>query len=357
MTARLLVVEDEPDILELLSVSLGHSGFAVLTATSGTAAVQAAQRHRPDLIVLDVMLPDLDGFDVVRRLRSGGDRTPVLYLTARDAVQDRVRGLRLGGDDYVTKPFSLEEVVARIEAVLRRFRDGRAERPARLVFADIELDEDAHEVWRAGEPIPLSPAEFKPPGVDRAALVGWPVAQRLLGFDGHPTTIYERSAGDTVEDVRAVLARTADPRNPEQVTVSRPSDGLAARAFTDLLLGVGAIALLVGGVGVANTMVISVLERRGEIGLRRSLGVTRGQIRLQFLTESLLLSGLGGLAGAAAGAVVTTAYATARDLPPVIPPWALAGGLAATLLIGALAGLYPALRAARLSPTVALTTG
>ncbi|WP_243719694.1 ABC transporter permease [Actinomadura sp. KC06] len=128
--------------------------------------------------------------------------------------------------------------------------------------------------------------------------------------------------------------------------MSRPSDGLAAKAaaagaFTDLPLGLGAIALLVGGVGVANTMVISALERRGEIGLRRSLGAARGQIRLQFLTESLLLSGLGGLVGAAAAAVVTTAYATTQHLPPVIPPWTLGGGLAATLLIGALAGLNP----------------
>ncbi len=118
--ARLLVVEDEPNILELLSASLRYAGFDVLTATGGTEAVQAAQRHRPDLIVLDVMLPDMDGFDVVRRLRGGGARIPVVFLTARDATEDKIRGLTLGGDDYVTKPFSLEEVIARIRAVLRR---------------------------------------------------------------------------------------------------------------------------------------------------------------------------------------------------------------------------------------------
>mgnify|MGYP002623088458 CR=1 FL=1 len=197
--------------------------------------------------------------------------------------------------------------------------------------------------------------------IDRSALVGFPAAERYLGFDGHPTTIYERSAEDAVEAVRAVLPRTVNPENPEEVEVSRPSDALAARAaaagaFTNLLLGLGAVALLVGGVGVANTMVISVLERRKEIGLRRSLGATRGQIRLQFLSESLLLSALGGVAGAVLGALATVAFALLRGWPPVVPPWSLAGAVAATLLIGTVAGLYPAMRAARLSPTVALAT-
>ncbi|MQY04503.1 response regulator transcription factor [Actinomadura macrotermitis] len=159
--ARLLVVEDEPNILELLAGSLRFAGFEVVTATDGAEAVRAARRHRPDLIVLDVMLPDTDGFEVARRLRSGGDPTPVLFLTARDAVQDRVKGLTIGGDDYVTKPFSLEEVIARIRAVLRRFRGGAAESPARMAFADVELDEDSHEVWRGGRPVALSPTEFK----------------------------------------------------------------------------------------------------------------------------------------------------------------------------------------------------
>ena len=147
--ARLLVVEDEPNILELLSASLRYAGFDVLTATGGSEAVQAAQRHRPDLIVLDVMLPDMDGFDVVRRLRGGGARIPVVFLTARDAMEDKVRGLTLGGDDYVTKPFSLEEVIARIKAVLRRTRGDGVEPTPRLKFADLELDEESHEVWRA----------------------------------------------------------------------------------------------------------------------------------------------------------------------------------------------------------------
>ncbi|MDP9866382.1 MULTISPECIES: ABC transporter permease [Streptosporangium] len=199
------------------------------------------------------------------------------------------------------------------------------------------------------------------PEIDRSVLVGSEAAGRYLDFDGHPTTLYIRSSDAAVGEVRQVLPRTVNPEHPEEVEVSRPSDGLVAKAaaagaFTDLLLGVGAMALLVGGVGVANTMVISVLERRGEIGLRRSLGATRGQVRGQFLTESLLLSGMGGAAGVALGALVTVGYAAVRDLPAVVPLWAMAGGLAAPLLVGTVAGIYPAMRAARMSPTLALTT-
>ncbi|MFI6511712.1 response regulator transcription factor [Streptosporangium sp. NPDC050855] len=160
--ARLLIVEDEPNILELLAASLRFAGFGVNTASNGTDAVAAVQRHRPDLIVLDVMLPDMDGFDVVRRLRGGGSDTPVVFLTARDGTEDKIRGLTMGGDDYVTKPFSLEEVVARIRAVLRRTSAGDLPpRPPRLTFADIELDEESHEVWREGRAVALSPTEFK----------------------------------------------------------------------------------------------------------------------------------------------------------------------------------------------------
>ncbi|MER7458591.1 response regulator transcription factor [Micromonospora sp. NPDC126480] len=158
--ARLLVVEDDPNILELLSASLRFAGFDVATATSGSAALNAAKDHRPDLVVLDVMLPDLDGFEVIRMMREGGTRTPVVFLTARDATDDKIRGLTLGGDDYVTKPFSLEELTARIRAVLRRTSTGE-QAPSRLTFADLELDEETHEVYRAGQRVQLSPTEFK----------------------------------------------------------------------------------------------------------------------------------------------------------------------------------------------------
>jgi putative ABC transport system permease protein len=197
--------------------------------------------------------------------------------------------------------------------------------------------------------------------IDRAALIGLPAARRLFDTDPNPTTIYTRADDDQLKEVRSLLAPTASPEHPEQVEVSRPSDALEARAaakgaFTTLLLGLGAVALLVGGVGIANVMVISVLERRSEIGLRRALGATRRHITAQFLTESLILAALGGVVGALLGALVTAVYAGAQGQPVVVPPEALAGGVGAALLIGAVAGLYPSLRAARLSPTEALRT-
>lgn len=197
--------------------------------------------------------------------------------------------------------------------------------------------------------------------LDSSALIGEGVAASLFGFTGNPTTIYERSTEESVPDVRQLLGRTVNPEAPEEVEVSRPSDALAAKnaadqAFTGLLLGLGSVALLVGGIGVANTMVISVLERRREIGLRRALGATRGHIRSQFLTEALLLSALGGIAGAGLGSVVTVIMATVSGWPVSIPPLVLAGGVGATLVIGAVAGLYPAIRASRTPPTEALSS-
>ena len=207
----------------------------------------------------------------------------------------------------------------------------------------------------------LRPVELAPE-LDTSALVGWDVAARRLGFDGHPTRIYTRSADEAVDAVRAVLPRTVNPRDPSAVKVSRPSDALTAQlaaknTFGSLLIGLGAVSLLVGGVGVANTMIISVLERRPEIGLRRALGARRRQIRLQFLTEAVALSTLGGLAGAALGLAVVFSYATYQGWPLVLPLAAITGGVAASIAIGAIAGLYPATRASHLPPTEALTTG
>ncbi|ACQ79101.1 two component transcriptional regulator, winged helix family [Beutenbergia cavernae DSM 12333] len=158
--ARLVVVDDEPNIRDLLATSLRFAGFDVVTASDGTEALEAIVEGEPDLVVLDVMLPDMDGFTVTRRLRERGVRTPVVFLTARDDVADAVTGLTVGGDDYVTKPFSLEEVVARIRAVLRRSQAHDADSGV-LRYADLELDEDAREVRRAGRPVELSPTEFK----------------------------------------------------------------------------------------------------------------------------------------------------------------------------------------------------
>jgi two-component system OmpR family response regulator len=157
---RVLVVDDEPSITELVATVLRYEGFEVEVAANGWGALRAVPEFRPALVVLDVMLPDHDGFEVHRRLRERGENVPVIFLTARDATEDKVRGLTVGGDDYVTKPFSLEELVARIRAVLRR-TGGAATGSARLRFADLELDEDSHEVWRGNEPIELRPTEYK----------------------------------------------------------------------------------------------------------------------------------------------------------------------------------------------------
>ena len=197
------------------------------------------------------------------------------------------------------------------------------------------------------------------PALDLCALIGWPAGETYLDFEGDITTLYVRVEPDAVDAVRGLLARTANPEQPNEVDVARPSDAIAAEAaadlaFTGLLLGLGAVALLVGGIGVANTMVISVLERRAEIGLRRSQGATRGHIRIQFFGEALLLALLGGGSGILIGWLVTIGYARLQGWPVDIPIWVAAGGMGATLLIGAIAGLYPAIRAARLAPTEAL---
>lgn len=204
------------------------------------------------------------------------------------------------------------------------------------------------------DPVPLASE------LDMSAMVGWPVATELLGFDGSPTTVYERSSDSAVEEIRSLLPPTVNPSNPEEVAVSRPSDALAAQVAVDetlttLLLALGGVALLVGGIGVANTMVIAVIERRTEVGLRRALGATRPHIRRQFLGESILLSGLGGIGGALLGAAVTAAFATSRGWALALPLWVLAGAAGATVIVGALAGVYPAARAARMSPTTALS--
>ena len=206
----------------------------------------------------------------------------------------------------------------------------------------------------------LTPATFAPE-IDTSVLVGFTAAKRYLGFDGHATTIYLRARTNSVEAVQSVLAPTANPEAPNEVNVSQPSDTLVARAdaqgaLNGLFLGLGAVSLLVGAVGVANIMVISVLERRSEIGLRRALGATKGHIRMQFLSEAILLALLGGAVGIGLGALATAIYASTKHWTIVVPTLAWAGGLGAAFAIGAIAGLAPAIRAARLAPTEALRT-
>jgi putative ABC transport system permease protein len=204
-------------------------------------------------------------------------------------------------------------------------------------------------------PLPLAPE------IDRSALVGFPVAAADLGYDGHPSLIYVRTDVTATARIANLLGPTADPETPGGAAVSQPSAALTARlavarSSTALFLGLGAVALLVGGIGIANVMVIAVLERRAEIGLRRALGAARAHIAAQFLTEAVILGVLGGTAGLLAGAVITEVLARARHWTPLIPPQALWGGIAVAVAIAALAGLYPAARAARLSPAEALRT-
>ena len=221
----------------------------------------------------------------------------------------------------------------------------------------------------SGEPIWLGGEWFYVAGIlrpavlasaiDSSVLVGYSAAEKYLGFDGHPSTVYLRAENDRVNAVDNLLAATANPESPNQVKVSRPSSALVAQAdaksaLNGLFLGLGSVALLVGAVGVANIMIISVLERRSEIGLRRALGATKGHIRTQFLSEAVLLGLLGGAVGVALGVASTAVYAHTKNWATVIPTEAWAGGSAASVIIGAVAGLIPALRAARLSPTQAL---
>ena len=268
-----------------------------------------------------------------------------------------------------------DSLLATLEGELRagRFLDGATERyPAVVLGAKtarrlgIERLEGITQVYLSGrlftvvgilEPLPLAPE------LDSAALVGYPVAKRLFGTERNPSRVYVRAGeGEAqVRDAAALLPSAADPWAPEEVAVSRPSDALEAQAaaegaFTSLFLGLGAVALLVGGIGIANVMIISVLERRSEVGLRRALGARRRHIAAQFLSESFVLGVLGGAAGVLLGVRATGANAAYEGLVLLVPPLAIGGGLLAACLLGGVAGLYPALRAARLTPTEALRT-
>lgn len=217
-------------------------------------------------------------------------------------------------------------------------------------------------IWMAGkwvEVIGILNPFVLAPDLDRSVFISLQVAIDYFDSKGIPTALYLRVDPDWVNQTRDLLPATVDPESPEEVEVTRPSDVLEAEAaaesaFSGLFLGLGAVALLVGGIGIANVMVIGVIERRGEIGLRRAIGATRAHIRRQFLTESLILSSIGGLAGVALGSAVTAGYSTLQGWRTIIPVIALGGGLVAALLIGAGAGIYPAMRAARMSPTEAL---
>jgi putative ABC transport system permease protein len=330
----------------LLTVAPGQSIGGDQSHLPSTATEMIGRIAPVESVSATALLPDANVYrnDRISELETGG-----LGVYAADLGLPRTTGAEVVEGEWLTEATgSYPTVVLGWEAAKR---------------LGVHTTGPDTQVWLGGTWFTvvgiLAPAPLAPE-LDNAALVGWDVATDLLGFDGYATTIYTRSEAAAVTDVQQVLGPTANPEAPNEVEVSRPSDALEAQEAADetlsaLLLGLGAVALLVGGVGVANTMVISVLERRSEIGLRRSLGATRGQIRNQFLLESLLLSALGGAGGVLIGIAVTGGYASVQGWPALIPAWAMAGGLGATVVIGALAGFYPAMRAARLAPTEALT--
>ncbi|MEV6109381.1 ABC transporter permease [Streptomyces sp. NPDC051940] len=356
IAAMIAVVGISTSSQEQLSRKLAALGTNLLTVTPGQTFA-GGTAHLPDQAV--PMVREIDGVESVSAI---GRTDAKVYRN------DHVPKAETGGISVYAARTDLP-ATAGVDIVDGRWLNAAtAQYPAVALGAQAARQLGVYEagpgvqVWLGGRwftVVGLLAANELAPELDSAALVGWPAAEQELGFDGYATTIYTRTAEASVTDVQEVLGATANPQHPNEVKVSRPSDALAAKqaaddALSGLLLGLGAVALLVGGVGVANTMVISVLERRAEIGLRRSLGATRGQIRTQFLCESLLLSALGGIGGVALGIGVTAGYAGYQSWPTVVPPWAMAGGVGATLLIGSLAGFYPALRAARLPPTEAL---
>jgi putative ABC transport system permease protein len=315
----------------------------------------------------NAILPS-ESLTMIRRMRQVQSVTATAQLPDKVYRNNKIPAVESGGiGAYAVRTDLLATVGAAVSAG-SWLNEATAQYPAVVLGArtasllGIGAVNGDKQIWLGGrwftvvgilQPVPLAPE------LDLGALIGWPAAQRYLGFNGDIKTVYLRTEPDNVQTVRDLLPRTANPARPNEVKVSRPSDALAAQAaakatFTSLLLGLGSVALLVGGIGVANTMVISVLERRAEIGLRRSLGATRGHIRIQFVDEALLLSLLGGGTGVLLGAAVTAAYATLQAWPTVIPLWVIAGGITAALLIGGVAGLYPAVRAARVAPTEAL---
>ncbi|WP_116209219.1 ABC transporter permease [Streptomyces olivoreticuli] len=356
-------------------------GIAAMVATVGISSSSRAELDRKlDALGTNLLTTapgrSMDGSevelpqqatDMIRRIKDVETASAIGRIGGVKTYRnDRIPSEQSGGiSALATRPDLLKTVGAEI-ARGTWFNDATARLPTTVLGAEtakrLGVTKPGEQVWLGGRWFTvagvLAPAPLAPE-LDTAALVGWESAKSDLDFDGHPTTIYTRAVKTEVDAVRPLLAATANPEDPSVVAVSRPSDALAAqqagdKAFTGLLVGLGSVALLVGGIGVANTMVISVLERRGEVGLRRSLGATRSQVCAQFLTESLLLSALGGGAGVVIGPSVTAVYALSQGWPTVVPPWVMAGGIGATLVIGGVAGLYPAVRAARLAPTAAL---
>ncbi|MFJ9250802.1 ABC transporter permease [Streptomyces sp. NPDC101776] len=369
--------------LSALGISIGIATMIVVTgipassqkallnelSAMGTNMLQAQPVPNPNSPVL---LPP-ESVDMVRRIG------PVTMVSAVANTHASVhRSDRVDPDDYagLTILASKDNLLPAINAEVRsgRFLNAATERfptavlgsvaATRLGFAKLNDRGPAPQIYindRWFTVIGILAQTPLSPDIDRSVLVGWDAARAQLKFGGHPTVIYIKARESAMEAVRGVLPATVYPELPGMVQISRPSDALAAKratqtTFSALFLGLAGVALLVGGIGVANTMVISVLERRREIGLRRALGANRGQIRGQFLTESVVLSALGGVAGTVLGVLATVGYATYQHWPPVVPLTSVAEGFGGAVLVGIIAGVYPSIRAARLTPTEALAS-
>ncbi|MET0854755.1 MAG: ABC transporter permease [Microterricola sp.] len=357
IAAMIAVVGVSTSSQERLNSQLAALGTNMLTATVAESSgreklpfpTDASSRvERIDGVESAAALAELRGVHVFRNSAIDESLTGGLTVSATElGLQDVVGATLRSGTWLNAASATLPAAVLGATAAQRL---GISE-PGSLIWLG------GHTVTVVGilEPVGLA-AELDP-----TALIGIPYAQKAFAYDGSPTRLYERSSETSVRAVQQLIAPSIQPSSPGSVAVSRPSDALSAQnaadeAFTGLLLALGSIALLVGGIGVANTMVISVLERRREIGLRRALGATRRHIRLQFLAEALLLSALGGVAGVLLGSAASAAIALANGWVPVIPLTVLAAGVGATLAIGGVAGLYPAIRAARTPPTAALSS-
>ncbi|HKA85153.1 MAG TPA: ABC transporter permease [Acidimicrobiales bacterium] len=368
--------------LSALGIAIGIAAMvAVLGISESSKAnlLQALDRLGTNLLVVeagggfigneDAALPTT-AEAMLRRIGPVDDVSSVTSVDATVLRTDLAPSDQTGGITVKAADTELLETLVGEMVDGEWLDDARAGLPV-VVLGSVTADRlgitdvgDGVQVWLGGQWFTvigiMEPLELAP-DLDTSAVIGRDIAIAELGAAEAPGTVYLRTDPDEVDDVQAVIAPTANPENPDQVEVSRPSDAIEARAaasnaFTALFLGLGAVALLVGGVGIANVMVISVLERRSEIGLRRALGATRRHVSVQFLSEALLLSAAGGLAGVVLGATVTAVYDAARGWEVVVPTVGLVGGVAAALVIGAVAGLYPAMRASRLAPTDALRT-
>ncbi|MFZ2529244.1 MAG: ABC transporter permease [Rhodococcus sp. (in: high G+C Gram-positive bacteria)] len=338
-----------------LTGQLDALGTNLLTVRPGSSIGSNTTTLPPDAVAKVGLVPGVSGVASVAELsepkvyrsrlvdpaQSGGIHVQVADFGVLEVLDGTVRSGRWFDAAIATYPTTVLGSVA-------AERLGIVETPS-----EIWLGETQVTVIGVLDRLPLAPE------LDTSAFIGGRFATHRFDWDGRPTALFERSDEALVQEVRELLSRTVDPENPRNVEVSRPSDALAAKnaadtAFTGLLLGLGSVALLVGGIGVANTMVISVMERRGEIGLRRALGATRAHIRMQFLLEALLLSALGGAAGTLLGLAVTAGFAGVNGWPLSVPPVVLLAGIGATVAIGAIAGILPAMRAARTPPSMAL---